>query len=86
MGESLSRFEILNQKEKQVLYLIGSGFASKSICTILQLKLREVAMHRYNIKLKLRIRTNKELTALILHSNYLRPGKEVNQVGIESPF
>jgi FixJ family two-component response regulator len=59
--------DALSSIEGQVLSLIAHGFCSKEIGKILQLKLREVEMHRYNIKLKLNASTNKELVALSTH-------------------
>ena len=54
-------FNLLTNKEKQVLLFIAKGFCTKDIATALELKLREVEMHRYNIKLKLKVRSNKVL-------------------------
>jgi len=59
--------ELFNHKERQIMSLIAAGFCGKEIGLILHLKLREVEMHRYNIKLKLNTRTQKEFTTLIHH-------------------
>jgi DNA-binding CsgD family transcriptional regulator len=60
--------KLLNQKESQVLALMVKGFNTIETCKMLNLKSREVEMHRYNIKLKLKLRTHKAVVANVTQS------------------
>jgi DNA-binding CsgD family transcriptional regulator len=86
---------MLNSREREILSFILLGLSTKEISSVLHLKLREIEMHRYNIKLKLNIRTNKELisqmhilyksvSVFIEGNNHLPPqivvGKFLNRV------
>ncbi len=58
-----SSFDILTQREKEVLKLVGEGYQNKEIADYLCISPKTVEKHRANIMQKLDLHTASELTA-----------------------
>ena len=60
-GEPSDGFELLTQRERQVLQLIAQGNSNKEIAAILQVSVNTVAVHRANLMEALNIHRTAEL-------------------------
>ncbi|MCK9275423.1 MAG: response regulator transcription factor [Syntrophales bacterium] len=58
-----SSFDVLTQREKEVLKLVGEGYQNKEIADYLCISPKTVEKHRANIMQKLDLHTASELTA-----------------------
>jgi FixJ family two-component response regulator len=63
---TIEQLKLLNQKEAEVLSLMVKGFNSRESCTMLNLKSRQLEMHRYNIKKKLKLRSHKAVVSTVV--------------------
>ena len=60
-GQPSDGFELLTQREKQVLQLIAQGHSNKEIAALLQLSVNTVSVHRANLMDALNIHRTAEL-------------------------
>jgi DNA-binding NarL/FixJ family response regulator len=60
-GQPSDGFELLTQREKQVLQLIAQGNSNKEIAAMLQLSVNTVSVHRANLMDALNIHRTAEL-------------------------
>jgi DNA-binding NarL/FixJ family response regulator len=60
-GQPSDGFELLTQREKQVLQLIAQGHSNKEIAAMLQLSVNTVSVHRANLMEALNIHRTAEL-------------------------
>jgi DNA-binding NarL/FixJ family response regulator len=60
-GQPADGFELLTQREKQVLQLIAQGNSNKEIAAMLQLSVNTVSVHRANLMEALNIHRTAEL-------------------------
>src|SRR5437867_1503473 len=65
-GEPSDGFELLTQREKQVLQLIAQGNSNKEIAAMLQLSVNTVAVHRANLMDALNIHRTAELVVFAI--------------------
>jgi DNA-binding NarL/FixJ family response regulator len=62
--KSRSSWEMLSQREREVLKLVGEGFKNKEIADYLCISVKTVEKHRSNIMRKLDLHTSSALTAV----------------------
>jgi DNA-binding NarL/FixJ family response regulator len=60
-GADSDRFDLLTQREKQVLQLIAQGHSNKEIAALLQLSVNTVSVHRANLMEALNLHRTAEL-------------------------
>jgi DNA-binding NarL/FixJ family response regulator len=65
-GEPSDGFELLTQREKQVLQLIAQGKSNKEIAALLQLSVNTVSVHRANLMDALNIHRTAELVVFAI--------------------
>ena len=65
-GEPPDGFELLTQREKQVLQLIAQGKSNKEIAALLQLSVNTVSVHRANLMDALNIHRTAELVVFAI--------------------
>lgn len=68
--------ESLTQREIEILRMIGDGRDTKQIADCLQLSMNTVAVHRSNIKKKLKLSTANELVVFAVKWSEIKPAPE----------
>ena len=69
--EDVPSLEILSKKEKEVLKLIAKGLAGKNISSQLNISIRTVETHRFNLTNKLGIKSTAGLTQYAISKNLI---------------
>lgn len=71
MSEGKELFEVLTQREREVLQLIAEGHTTREIAGILYISIKTVETHRAQMKRKLNIRNNAELIQYAIHKGLI---------------
>ena len=73
-GTAASPLELLSEREFEVFMRLANGSAVQRIATELNLSASTVGTHLYNIKQKLRVSNQAELTLAALRAGLIEPG------------
>ncbi len=71
-GQPADGFEMLTQREKQVLQLIAQGNSNKEIAAMLQLSVNTVSVHRANLMEALNIHRTAELVVYAIRKGLVK--------------
>lgn len=74
--ELIGRFDVLSEREKEVLSHVVAGKMNKEIAADLNINLRTVKLHRTNITRKLNVQSVAELTRLADESGLFKPPQD----------
>jgi len=64
--KSRSSWDMITQREREVLKLVGEGYKNKEIADYLCISVKTVEKHRSNIMRKLDVHTSSALTAIAI--------------------
>jgi two-component system, NarL family, response regulator NreC len=70
-GEEQAKYEILTDREKEVLILIAKGFSNKEIAEQLTVSVKTVESHKAHIMEKLHLRTRPDLVRYAIKKGWL---------------
>jgi two-component system response regulator NreC len=70
-GEEQARYEILTEREKEVLVLIAKGFSNKEIAEQLVVSVKTIESHKAHIMEKLHLRTRPDLVRYAIKKGWL---------------
>jgi two-component system response regulator NreC len=70
-GEEQAKYEILTEREKEVLILIAKGFSNKEIAEKLTVSVKTVESHKAHIMEKLHLKTRPDLVRYAIKKGYL---------------
>ncbi|RNB83468.1 response regulator [Brevibacillus panacihumi] len=70
-GEEQAKYEILTDREKEVLVLIAKGFSNKEIAEQLVVSVKTVESHKAHIMEKLHLRTRPDLVRYAIKKGWL---------------
>ncbi|WP_421617261.1 response regulator [Brevibacillus sp. TJ4] len=70
-GEEQAKYEILTEREKEVLVLIAKGFSNKEIAEQLVVSVKTVESHKAHIMEKLHLRTRPDLVRYAIKKGWL---------------
>lgn len=70
-GEEQAKYEILTEREKEVLVLIAKGFSNKEIAEQLTVSVKTVESHKAHIMEKLHLRTRPDLVRYAIKKGWL---------------
>jgi len=70
-GEEQAKYEILTDREKEVLVLVAKGFSNKEIAEQLTVSVKTVESHKAHIMEKLHLRTRPDLVRYVIKKGWL---------------
>lgn len=70
-GEDMEGYEVLTQREREILTLIAKGYGNKEMAEHLVLSVKTVETHKSHIMEKLQLKTRPELVRYALKKGYL---------------
>lgn len=70
-GEEQAKYEILTEREKEVLVLIAKGFSNKEIAEQLVVSVKTIESHKAHIMEKLHLRTRPDLVRYAIKKGWL---------------
>lgn len=70
-GEDVEGYEVLTQREREILTLIAKGYGNKEMAQHLVLSVKTVETHKSHIMEKLQLKTRPELVRYALKKGYL---------------